>query len=331
MSVGGISNNSSFETAALARSVVLRKPDGSALNLTSGNSVDVRIYFSNAEWNAYLAAASTSGSQDDTPPNGLADMQVTKFSPATPLTEDGNPHNNCDPVGTLTNHAAEDFGTTFSVANNTFTGDHFIQVNVTSFSEFYPMYSAINSALPVTLTSFNAQCEGSATILKWQTQSEYNASHFSVQSSRDGIHWTTLGDVAAAGTTSQTTQYEFTANNSGALTYFRLIQVDLDGVFEIYGPIGSHCDYNENVATLFPNPANYDQYTKLEIQSSVLDSDAQLVITDARGNLIYSSTLKLEVGTNQFNLPIEKLSAGVYIVTVQSNKKHYDSQRLIVK
>ena len=210
-------------------------------------------------------------------------------------------------------------------------GDFFTGGSHAVYYDGIRVFEVNNAPLPVTMTAFNALCTFDEVLLQWTTASEHNASHFTVQSSRDGVHWTTLGEVGAAGTTSLTTNYQFTANNHGALTYFRLVQVDLDGAFEIYGPISSTCDNKENRVVLFPNPSQKGHYTSLEIRSNESILDAKLTLIDMRGTIIYSRPLKIELGTNQFNIPTETLNAGEYIIIIQGSTSHFDSQRLIIK
>jgi hypothetical protein len=47
--------------------------------------------------------------------------------------------------------------------------------------------------LPVQLTAFNATCDDNGIRVNWSTASELNSSHFTVERSRDGFDWETIG------------------------------------------------------------------------------------------------------------------------------------------
>jgi hypothetical protein len=191
------------------------------------------------------------------------------------------------------------------------------------------IYQVNNAPLPVTLTSFNAQCEPQRVLLSWTTASEFNASHFDVEMSRDGMIWNNIGRVEAAGTTSHTSNYQFSTNNSGALTYFRLVQIDFDGASEIYGPISSVCDINKNTLVVSPNPAS--ETFKLEIRSTEAVEKAIIQIVDMMGTVVWEQASAIQQGSNNLMMQANRLSAGTYIIRVQSDNSHFESTRIMIK
>jgi hypothetical protein len=189
-------------------------------------------------------------------------------------------------------------------------------------------YEVQASGLPVTLTSFNATCNTNDILLSWTTASEYNASHFDVEMSRDGLVWNNIGQVQAAGTTNQTTKYEFNASSTGALSYFRLVQVDFDGVSEIYGPISSTCDMTKNAIVLSPNPAA--EAFKVEIQSLTAIENAEILIVDMLGSIVEKQSVSILKGNNQI-LMQHHLKSGTYLVRIASENGLFEAVRLVVK
>lgn len=86
------------------------------------------------------------------------------------------------------------------------------------------------SVLPVTWLSFTVKKQNSAVILNWSTGAELNTRDFTVQHSVDGIHWKTVGIIAAAGNSSGPQNYTYIHNNTvKGYNYYRLIQTGLDG------------------------------------------------------------------------------------------------------
>lgn len=203
-----------------------------------------------------------------------------------------------------------------------------IWYDLTSFS-FFTVVQDAPSPLPVTLSSFNANCKDGGVVLTWSTASELNASHFDVQMSRDGLNWNTIGKVGAAGTTTLTTNYHFITPNAGALTYFRLSQVDLDGTTEIFGPISSACDLKENTVAVFPNPAE-EQFT-IDIKATEASTQATIQLVDLMGKVVYAQETALLVGSNQVRVIGVELFSGAYIVRIIAENQHFETVRLLVK
>ena len=211
------------------------------------------------------------------------------------------------------------------LAQISFGGD-FVGAVLLSSGEIVPA-----SALPVTMTSFTASCQAGDVQLNWTTASELNASHFTVQMSRDGLVWNTLGDVAAAGTTNQTSNYAFSAKSSSALSYFRLLQVDLDGATEIYGPISSVCNLNKSELSVFPNPVASSEFITIDIRSAEAAAPATIQVMDMMGKVVFSQTMNLEAGTTQIPVNTAKLNSGAYLIHLHTASEKFDVIRFIVE
>jgi ELWxxDGT repeat protein len=88
----------------------------------------------------------------------------------------------------------------------------------------------VTAAVPLTLLDFNARAAGDQAALAWSTADELNTSHFIIERSNDGIHYSFLERVAAigAGANSYTTldSKPMKGNN-----YYRLKMTDFDGRF----------------------------------------------------------------------------------------------------
>lgn len=92
--------------------------------------------------------------------------------------------------------------------------------------------SDLNSfvALPVGTTSFMAEPREHTVDLEWTTAIESNSRYFIIQRSPDGANWTTIGQVTAAGNSTQTSQYSFVDNDpSEGTNYYRYQEVNDDG------------------------------------------------------------------------------------------------------
>ncbi len=97
--------------------------------------------------------------------------------------------------------------------------------------------ASIITPLPVELTSFNAVAHQLYNIVQWSTASEHNSDHFDLESSEDGNVWKHVAKKESATNSNENINYSFIDYTTKSLTYYRLQQFDIDGVFKTYGPI----------------------------------------------------------------------------------------------
>jgi hypothetical protein len=109
--------------------------------------------------------------------------------------------------------------------------------NVTGFS-WFNFGSQNENPLPVELLYFEGMAYPSFNSLKWATASEHNSDYFSIERSTDGEDWRQITTKPSVGNSNEKTNYFYLDNiNQFVLHYYRLVQFDIDGKFEVYGPI----------------------------------------------------------------------------------------------
>jgi len=189
--------------------------------------------------------------------------------------------------------------------------------DATNFPDCDDCSAARATVLPVTVVSFSATCNENISALKWITASELNASHFDVQNSRDGLHWNTIATLDAAGTTNQTTTYKYDAPVFGGLTYFRLVQVDLDGKQEIYGPISSMCDTRlEAKISAFPNPM--ENILHVALDAKMEESNVSIEFVDLFGRIVARKLVDLAHGVTVVQFDTATMLSGTYMLRTNS-------------
>jgi hypothetical protein len=256
-------------------------------------------------------------------------MQITKFSHNTPALEDGDPNNNCG-LGAGLLIANSGTGVNFTVAGANFSSNElFIDFATNSFSEIFAMYNGFNgSPLPVTLTAFNAECMDTEVVVRWTTATEYNASHYNLQSSRDGLVWSDIARIEAAGTTNQTSNYSYTDRNFGALNYYRLVQVDFDGTTELFGPISAKCDIEASNMTVYPNPTDNDFSVLIETKEAIENAVIELV--DLSGRTVQMKEMNITAGNTVVKFETKSMNPGTYIVLIKGMNDKFTPVRVVV-
>jgi len=152
---------------------------------------------------------------------------------------------------------------------------------------------------PVELVNIRAEKSGSSVVLSWLTASEINNQGFEINRSHDGRSWETIGYENGAGSTLAATQYRFLDENPlGGTNYYRLKQIDYDGVFE-YSPtviITIATKFEEKAINVFPNPTTGP--VTLQIKNERQERSL-IRISDSFGRLIFEERFNAgEMDTN---------------------------------
>lgn len=170
------------------------------------------------------------------------------------------------------------------------------------------------SPLPIELLRFDARNAGNRVLVNWITSSEINNDHFTVERGIDGKHFSPIGTVKGAGTSSVERYYDFVDASpvpSGA--YYRLKQTDYDGKTS-YSEV-RYVDRNSKeleVFTLSPNPAR--GYSVLGVATDVRDIFT-VSLTDLSGRIVFSG--RFDAALNKaFPIDLNGLSAGIYNLEV---------------
>jgi len=117
-----------------------------------------------------------------------------------------------------------------TVLDNTANNNHATALGLTmtgSSSNF--IVSPLSTILPVVFQSFTATDRDGQAYLQWQTSLEENSKEFIIERSTDGINYSEIGSVAAAGTSHTLRTYSFTdATPAPGANYYRVKEQDLD-------------------------------------------------------------------------------------------------------
>ena len=94
------------------------------------------------------------------------------------------------------------------------------------------------TALPIELISFDGHEHEGCNHIEWATASEANTDRYDIEWSRDAYVWDVIGSLTAAGNSNMNLYYAFIEEAPlPIVNYYRLLQYDFDGMYEIFGPI----------------------------------------------------------------------------------------------
>lgn len=166
--------------------------------------------------------------------------------------------------------------------------------------------------LPVELISFTGQMVHGTSLLNWQTATEINTAYFNVERSLDGIYFTTVGTVNAAGNSTVVKGYNFSDTYTGPENsiYYRLQEVDKDGKKWASKIVKLSVNAAATAPVIWPNPVT----NVLTLKWEGAPAQVTCIISNAEGKQVLMR--KQTANTQQLQLNTRQLSAGTYILTV---------------
>ncbi len=179
----------------------------------------------------------------------------------------------------------------------------------------------IQSILPISLTQFTAdKIPGKKVELKWITVNEINSSHFIIQRSADGVTFSDIGRINAAGNSAIARSYGFIDQHPFPSTnFYRLSMVDIDQhsknsqVLKV--EMGS-----DGLISVYPNPFR-DMVTVSGLRTGTA---YRFRITDMSGRIVYD---RQSMGSSiQINL--DNLPKGIYDLQISEGNSSINKKIL---
>ena len=229
------------------------------------SAVSIRLYLTSAELNALKTATNSNGKSSGV--SSIADVAIYKNSDA------------CGSAMTATTTLVT------PTIREAFGGNYVLQADISSFSSFY--FANPSMVLSLQLLQFKGAVQNNAVVLNWETVNEMQTAYFAVERSLDGIAFTGIGKVSAAGYSSDKKAYGYTDAEFRQLptptTYYRLKMMNADGSFT-YSNVVSFANTTPASVFVFPNPVRQ----KLTVSFSQFGFPVTLQITDLSGRVLYT-------------------------------------------
>lgn len=201
--------------------------------------------------------------------------------------------------------------------------------NVSNFSPFALASTTTMNPLPVKLVGFDARWMSGGTVgLSWETTQEVNADHFMIQRSGDGVNWTTIGTVAAAGSSSGEKSYAYTDPDPlPGLDYYRLVLVDEDGSVT-YSDIKVVNGSGSTALRIFPNPAA--DHLNISFGTARLSGLVNIRLMNASGQVLVQKKIVNPAGET-VSLPVSGYPPGSYLLQVMTSENVRESHVIVIK
>lgn len=201
-----------------------------------------------------------------------------------------------------------------SVSSGSVQSDPTSEFDLFTFGARLPAFNP----LPVELTGFSATPVRNRVLLKWTTATEKNNAWFSVERSADAQVFQEIGRLPGAGNSTVPHQYTFTDERplTGA-NYYRLRQTDIDGAFS-FSPVRLATLGAAGSLLLYPSLVRDLLQIRLDAPAA---TPVQWFAFDASGRLVAAG--KQEEGTTAWEIPVDKLPGGTYLLHVETGRERY--------
>lgn len=211
----------------------------------------------------------------------------------------------------------------------------FIGVNLNDGDYLTLGNSSSITPLPIELLSFEAVANGRVTDLSWTTSSEINNEYFEIERAGSDMRFKPIAKVDGAGMSNSLLFYSETDENPLAgMNYYRLKQVDYDGIYEYSDVVSVQFDSdiksgNDFDFIVYPNPTSGQQEITLISNSKQDDNNNwELLITSLSGNVLMRMNYNAQNAYQTIDLP-HSIVTGIYFITLQ-NTKFRKTRKLIV-
>lgn len=171
----------------------------------------------------------------------------------------------------------------------------------------------ISNPLPVNLLDYRVQLVNKTVLNLWEVTDDVQIGRYEVERSSDAVNYSRLGSVTSSRSAGNT-NYTFTdLRPVQGWNYYRLKIVGNNE--SKYSPVRKVFIGNDNIFTLYPNPAS--DYVMINLP--VFDGKGQLNLIDNAGRIL--STIVPQSVT--VRLSLTRLAAGVYYIRYQSGENIY--------
>jgi hypothetical protein len=188
-------------------------------------------------------------------------------------------------------------------------------VTVPDVSTFSPWtLSSSDATLPIELIDFTASANRQTVDINWKANTEINNDYFTIQRSRDGMHFTDIGKIPGAGTSYISTKYKYTDTNVlQGRWYYRLMQTDFDGKSKSSDI--KRVDIETTFANdfvIYPNPVS-DKFTFQGVSQYQITA---ITVLNGQGTLLGVLDYDLSDGMYSGDFDLSNNLPGLYIIRI---------------
>ena len=184
-------------------------------------------------------------------------------------------------------------------------------------------------ALPVELIHFEVSKRDKNIMVHWSTASEINNDFFQVEHSVDGVQFDRIEYVKGVGNSVQINHYNALHKNpTNGVNYYRLKQVDYDGLFAYSDIVSIEFREEKNEVSVFPNPFTESITVKTSpMLNNSFNGERTIEVFDIHNRLV--QTNKFSTDDNITRLNLSQLYEGIYFIKIAMGNGDSKSIRIL--
>jgi hypothetical protein len=156
-----------------------------------------------------------------------------------------------------------------------------------------------------------------------------NNEYFTIKRSTNNLEWEEVGFINGGGTNNEEITYTWTDYSpKSGVNYYKLFQTDIDGLTKSFSPIAINCESKVDDYHIYPNPTNGIVSVEFDLEYYQGD-DIQMVLKDFKGVIVKSNPIELKRGYNNFEVDLNNLPNGFYVLSYSGTKNHIPSKRIV--
>ena len=205
-------------------------------------------------------------------------------------------------------------------SRGTIGGDYFLSYTfISGFSGFAAGVAGVS--LPVGLLDFTGRLRNNSAVLNWKTTFELNSKGFDIERSFDGLNFSRIGYVSAAGFSNTKLNYTFTDQMiAQENNYYRLKQIDIDNKFEYSRVILIKNPLDKNGFKVLRNPFS----NSIDFQLGKIPKEkVQATLVDLKGVQVMNWSSIVSFQRVRIDVGALRLSRGIYVLNVQADGHKY--------
>jgi V8-like Glu-specific endopeptidase len=263
-------------------------------------------------------------------PSGIITVAVTYDGGATstPLYSQNNPTGDIGPLVVSGNFTTPASGSENTQLEITYDGYSF------NIDYIYWDNMCVEYIVPVELTSFTVEANGTDAELKWTTATETNNKGFEIEratsSNAPVQEWLQVGYVPGFGTTTEPKSYSFVDSKLSSGKYiYRLKQIDYDGSFSHSGIVELEIKTPSTflLEQNYPNPFNPGTLIRFSIP---VETDVRLNVYNTLGQEVAEIlNSRLREGFHEVEFDAGSLTSGIYFYRLEADK-FVDVKKMII-
>ncbi len=164
-------------------------------------------------------------------------------------------------------------------------------------------------------------------MLNWTTALEINANNFDIEHSIDGIHFSSIGTVAATNNNAANNYYFTDTNPVNGVNFYRLKQTDISDNFT-YSSITAISINKPVIAitSINPNPVinNLAIFCVAENKENIICK-----IYSAEGREVKNIATTFVTGENNLTVDVSSLTKGIYFIVISKTDEKITEAKFV--